>query len=273
MNRETIISTIKTGIKFTEYISPQISGKIAAEIFLRPRRHRRPDWEFDILRNASKIFLLYGMKVWQFGNFDRKVLLVHGWDGRGSQLGKFIEPLLEQGISVVCFDGPAHGDSEGSKTNMKHFSEKILILEEEFGHFEGVIAHSFGAGATILALGKGLNSKKVALIGGPSNIPAVFERYSETFDLSESTKKSFFRNVEREVRAKVQDFDLVKIAPTLTTEALIIHSTDDLDVPVEESQRLHSAWGGSKLLMPVGLGHRRVLKDRNIIEQVVAYLK
>lgn len=272
MTRETILSTIKNGIKLSEYISPHLSGKIAAEVFLRPQRPRRPEWEFDLLRMATKTYILYGMKVWQFGDFERKVLLVHGWDGRGSQLGKFIQPLLAQGISVICFDGPAHGDSEGSKTNMRHFSEKILFLEEELGPIEGIIAHSFGSGATILALAKGLETKKVVLIGGPSNIPAVFARYSETFELSESTRKNFYRYVEAEVKIKVEDINLLKIVKTLTTNALIIHSTDDKDVPVEESQNLHSAWPGSQLIMPIDLGHRRLLKDPTVIEQAVRFL-
>ena len=42
-------------------------------------------------------------------------LLVHGWEGRGAQLGSLVGPLVEAGLSVVAFDAPAHGDSPGNR--------------------------------------------------------------------------------------------------------------------------------------------------------------
>ena len=41
------------------------------------------------------------------------VLLVHGWEGRGAQLGALVDPLVAAGYRVVALDGPAHGDSPG----------------------------------------------------------------------------------------------------------------------------------------------------------------
>jgi len=37
--------------------------------------------------------------------------MVHGWNGRGAQLGAFAPELVRVGFRVVTFDTPAHGRS------------------------------------------------------------------------------------------------------------------------------------------------------------------
>jgi alpha-beta hydrolase superfamily lysophospholipase len=49
--------------------------------------------------------------VYQYGQSDKKVLLVHGWSGRGTQLVKIADALLKSGCSTISFDAPAHGKS------------------------------------------------------------------------------------------------------------------------------------------------------------------
>jgi hypothetical protein len=41
--------------------------------------------------------------VYQYGS-DKKVLLVHGWSGRGTQLVKIADALLKSGCSTISFD-------------------------------------------------------------------------------------------------------------------------------------------------------------------------
>ena len=53
------------------------------------------------------------------------VLLVHGWNGRGAQLGAFAPALVKSGYRVVTFDTPAHGRSPGRATNLPEISEAI----------------------------------------------------------------------------------------------------------------------------------------------------
>ena len=53
------------------------------------------------------------------------VLMVHGWNGRGAQLGAFAPELVHAGFRVVTFDTPAHGRSPGRATNLPEISEAI----------------------------------------------------------------------------------------------------------------------------------------------------
>jgi alpha-beta hydrolase superfamily lysophospholipase len=85
----------------------------------------------------------------------KKVLLVHGWSGRGTQLFKIADELLKQGYSTISFDAPAHGKSPGKTTIMVDFITTILEIEKQFGPFDAAIGHSLG-GMSVLN-----NKKKV----------------------------------------------------------------------------------------------------------------
>ena len=71
--------------------------------------------------------------------------------GRGLQLGAFVEPLVEAGYRVVAYDGPAHGESPGRRTNIFKLTEGLMAVADAVGPLSGVIAHSLGTTAVLLA--------------------------------------------------------------------------------------------------------------------------
>ena len=46
---------------------------------------------------------------------------------------------------------------------------------------------------------------------------------------------------------------------------LVIHDQDDTDVPWQSGEQVANAWPNAGFLMSTRLGHRRVLRDKNII--------
>src|SRR5213082_3427517 len=93
-------------------VLPSLAGRLAASLFARPRRHRRPDRERALIARGAPLPLPQGLSATQWGA-GPAVLLVHGWEGRGAQLGALVDPLVEAGYRVIALDGPAHGDSAG----------------------------------------------------------------------------------------------------------------------------------------------------------------
>ena len=85
----------------------------------------------------TKIFV-YEIKrdivVYQLGTGEKKILLAHGWSGRGTQLVKFADALVAKGYSTVSFDAPAHGKSPGNTTIMTDFIASIAEVDRKFGH-------------------------------------------------------------------------------------------------------------------------------------------
>ncbi len=55
------------------------------------------------------------------------------------------DKILENGMMIISFDGPAHGLSKGKTTTPKEFIETIEFLSSTYGPFEAAIGHSFGS--------------------------------------------------------------------------------------------------------------------------------
>jgi len=95
-------------------LAPRLASHLAERMFLTPPRPRRPAGERTLIASAHARTVPIGagshVQTWTWGKGPR-VLLVHGWGGRGSQLGAFVEPLVSCGFSVVAFDAPGHGES------------------------------------------------------------------------------------------------------------------------------------------------------------------
>ena len=59
----------------------------------------------------------------------------------------------------------------------------------------------------------------------------------------------------------------------LTSPALIIHDEDDVSVNWEQGKMITDAWPGARFMKTSGLGHGRVLRDKQVIAAVVAFIK
>lgn len=106
----------------------------------------------------------------QYGESDRKILLVHGGSGRGTQLFKIADELLKRGYSTINFDTSAHGKSSGRTTILDEFVETILEIEKPFDPFEAAIGHSLGGMSLLNSLKKDLKQT----IGQLSEVGILF---------------------------------------------------------------------------------------------------
>src|SRR5260221_8931856 len=101
-----------------------MDATLALQEFLRPppplRNLKR---EEAILERAdvSRLRIVPGTEndieevaVYRWGKADRRILLVHGWGGKGAQFFLFVGPLLQSGFEVVAFYGSGHGVSSGA---------------------------------------------------------------------------------------------------------------------------------------------------------------
>ena len=246
-------------------------ARAALQSFMTPRRPAPRDWEAALLRQGTRLTLANGLVARSYGVGPR-VLLVHGWEGRGMNLGMFIAPLTAAGYQVVALDGPAHGESPGEQTNPVDFARALLGVGHELGPLAGVIAHSMGAASTALALRQGLEAARVVLIAGPSSLAGVLRGFAQVARLPEPVAERFYALVAEYVGEPAEMLDIAHVGATLTTPALIIHDPADADVPFADGQAIAASWPDARLYVTEGLGHRRILRDRDVIAMATSFI-
>lgn len=272
-----ILKLIRLAFRLGGSISPQLAGRVAYKLWFTPSRFPTPDSEQAVLESAEIDYHEINSQTiatYSWGQTGPTVLLVHGWSGRGTQLGAFVEPLINAGYRVLSFDGPAHGRSSGKQTNLYEFADVILALNDHYGPFESVITHSFGGPCLAAAMRQGLNTSSVISISPPARVAALIEKFADTLSIPEKALKDFIRRFEDAYGKNIfEQASMQNSVRELSLPALVIHDEDDTDVPWREGQAVAQAWKNASFIKTSNLGHRRILRDPSTIETAVDFIK
>jgi pimeloyl-ACP methyl ester carboxylesterase len=252
------------------YVAPSLTAGVAERLFFKTRRNRPRPGERDVLEEATQSTIA-GMKAWSWGT-GPTVLLVHGWNGRGTQLGGFVEPLIARGYRVVAFDAFGHGESPGNSMSIPELASCIRQISDELGGVYGVVAHSMGGAATTLALANGLQLERAVFISPPSDPRVFLQIFSDALGIPAEVRTHLKDRVERRVGITMERMQANRIAPSMEVPLLVVHDRNDKEVPVDSGQGIAEAWPNAELIITEGLGHQRILRDEHVTNVAVSFI-
>lgn len=206
------------------------------------------------------------------------VYLVHGWAGYASQLAPFVPPLVARGHRVVAFDAPSHGGSAPGafgprSSSIPEFAAALTGVVASYGPAHAVVAHSMGCTATAFALNDGLGAGRVALLAPMASPVTYAHQFAAVLGFGERTYRRLLGRVERRVGLPMHRFDVPAIGRSLAVPpTLVVHDRDDSSTPVTDGETIAAAWAGSRLRVTAGLGHRRILRDPDVVAEVVDFV-
>jgi pimeloyl-ACP methyl ester carboxylesterase len=263
--------------RFLYRISPILAEKFARKLFITPIKHKIPKREFQMEATSqqTKLFVPSIKKeivVYAYGNSSKKILLVHGWSGRGTQLVKIADAFIENEYSIISFDAPAHGKSGTKTTLMLEFIESILEVEKAYGPFEYAVGHSLGGMSILNAIKKGLHVKKAVVIGSGNSVINIVNTFIEKISLPNDVAILMKNNFEKKYHFEMESFSAYVAAKEVKIPVLVIHDTDDKDIPVSEAYHLAEHLTDKEILITNTLGHRKILGDSKVIHKIVEFL-
>ncbi|MEL1244641.1 alpha/beta hydrolase [Flavobacterium sp. DGU11] len=263
--------------KILEVTSPKLAAKFAIKLFTTPMKFKLPKREEEMDRDSRQEMveipvLGKSIRVYHYGDSKRKVLLVHGWSGRGTQLHSIADKLLKCGYSTISFDAPAHGKSEGKTSDMTEFIACILELEKQFGPFEHAVGHSLGAMSVLNSIKRGLKVKKAVLIGSGDIIKDIMDDFSQKLGMNVATGELMIRMFEKKFGETINTYSAYIAAKDVVVPVLIFHDEDDADVPVSAAYHIKEHLANAELVVTKGLGHRKILGDSKVIKKIIQFL-
>ena len=262
--------------RFLYRISPVLAEKFARKLFITPIKHKIPKREF-LMESASQQTNLFvpsinkEIVVYAYGNSSKKILLVHGWSGRGTQLVKIADAFLENGYATISFDAPAHGKSGTKTTLMLEFIESILEVEKQYGPFEFAVGHSLGGMSILNAVKKGLQIKKAVVIASGNSVINIVNTFTEKIGLPNKVAVLMKNNFEKKYHLEMESFSAYVVAKEVKIPVLVIHDNDDEDISVSEAYHLAENLSNKEILITNHLGHRKILGDLKVIEKIVEF--
>ena len=264
--------------KICAFISTKWVTAYAAKLFTTPIKHKVPKRELEMdQKSIQKIIYVPSIEksivTYQYGENEHKILLVHGWSGRGTQLFKIADELIKIGYSTISFDAPAHGKSKGKTTIMSDFIASVLEIEKQFGPFEIAIGHSLGGMSVLNAIKDGLKVNKAIIIGSGDVVQDILDDFIAKLRLKQEISERLRDLFEEKYHVKMNDFSAYKAAQKIEIPVLVIHDNDDPEVPVKAGIHIHKQLKNGTLFLTDGLGHRKILGNQNVIKKVLEFIQ
>jgi len=269
----------KVGLQVTGLISqlfPRLSNYIGYKLLLNTHAPKRT--QFTELK-ASQQFVLDSraghFTVHVFGLGNKVALVSHGWGETSSSFEKLISSLLDQGFKVVAIDHVGHGQSQGTQSHLLSFIESLELtiahFEKQGDSVDTLIGHSMGGMAILNLPETTLQNAKIILISVPVQFFTIMFETVERFGISRKLVKGLLETITPKYGKTWLELQSENQLFKLHDQILFIHDENDRLAPIGDTVEYVSK-APATLIKTQGLGHKRILSDTGVIEQIRAKL-
>ncbi|MEO1050160.1 MAG: alpha/beta hydrolase [Bacteroidota bacterium] len=267
----------KSIVKILSTVLPNLVVSFAYRQLTNPQVRKLRGHESVVLDRAKKEsfpFKGFDIKLYEWGEGKKKILLIHGWEGQAGNFADLVEKLLEDNYTIYAFDGPSHGYSSQGKTSLFEFTELVAVLIKRFD-VSTLVSHSFGGVATTYALftNRDLEINKYLLLTTPDRFIERINDVSEAIGITEKVKHLLVERLQNETGQDVYGMNVSDFVQHINVkDALIIHDQADKVIPINRSKNVHKRWPVASFKEIEGTGHFRILRDEAVLDTVVDFL-
>lgn len=269
---------LRAGFRIGALVQPRRTVERAGRLFSTPlpgTRERALRAATGGAAEADLVFEGRSLRTYAWGDpaAEPYVLFAHGWSSHGTRFLPWVDRLRAAGYAVVAFDQPAHGRSDGERSNLPEFVGALLAVGAHYGAAAAVVGHSLGGAASALALCEGLDAGRAVLIAPAADPVAAAYRFARLVGLPMRLCRRMVAMFERRVGVEFESLQAQHSAPLIGRPALVVHDLGDREVPWEEGERYARYWPGARLLSTRGLGHNRIAHDEAVMDAALRFLR
>ncbi|WP_372827747.1 alpha/beta fold hydrolase [Polaromonas sp.] len=280
-NTSPVTRLFRWGLSASQRLWPALAVRAAYRLFDTPlpprwlnRRRAWPrDWAISSWPFENASITLYTRPVAPHGPV---VLLLHGWGGHAGQMLALADSLQAQGLHAVILEMPAHGRSAGPTSSLPQFARAIdyaaARLQQEGYRLQALVAHSLGANAAGFAASRGLSVDKLVLLAPPASPHEYTRLFAQVFGLSEATRAAMQKRFEAREGVLMPQFEPQAVGPRISQPTLVVHDRHDSISRFADGVAYSQAIAGARLLATQDPGHRRILKDAEVLKAVASFL-
>lgn len=274
---KAFIKLLQAYFKTIGKLLPAVSTRLALSLFSSPlyrAKHRRQD---DLLKSAERSFIQVGdnkIRTYKWGSGTKKVLLLHGWQSRGTALRGFVPGLLKKGFEVYALDAPGHGESTGSACSVRLYAEAVETMVHINPEISTVISHSIGS-VTWMYYNSFIKPEqkldRLIMLAAPDSFDNIVGNAIEMFGLTGGLRSKFLKAVFEHFKIEsAADFSLSgKLGQLNINEVFVIHDEEDALIPMDRATYIVDHIKGSHLFTTKGYGHFRLVKNPVVMDKVL----
>jgi pimeloyl-ACP methyl ester carboxylesterase len=282
LKQRVLIGYYKTKLKTIGLVSPQKAAAMAFDLFSTPRKpgikknipavfHRGSPVSVDV--NGTTV------RGFEWKNADpkaQKVLVVHGFSSYSYKFDSYVLALKKAGFTVLAFDAPGHGLSEGRKINALIYRDTILAIEQSFGPLYAVIAHSLGGLAAALAFEQlpDAAKRKLVLIAPATETRTAIDQFFRIIPVAPKVVAAFEAHIEQLANQPIAYFSVARVIRQLPASTLWIHDEEDPICLFDDVKPLLSEQISTlEFFVTKGLGHNKIYREPATKSKIIQFLQ
>jgi len=280
-----VLKLAKATMPLLGNVAPNFTANLFFKLFTTPKKIPLKPPHLEIL-NRSNSFSYTINDVWGIEESikivgyswnrsgSKKILLVHGWNGKASDYYKLIPELIDNDFQIDAIDCKAHGDSEGKRSSMLDFIYSLNGYFDNFGVPDIIIGHSLGATASIFsAIDKNLYIDKIVLLANPIIMKNAFFAGFDQINLPQKSQKLVFESAEKLLGKKIDDFDLTKVELNNFHDILEIYVDHDEEISNEDTMKLLQTHPEIHSIKINNCGHNYIHRNSKAIQNILQFIK
>lgn len=267
----------KKAVQLASHLFPGLIANFAYNQLTHPQVLKLRTHELTVLDQADQQIFKYknfDIKCYHWKGGEKRILLVHGWEGQAGNFSDLIQKLQVAGYSIYAFDAPSHGFSSKGKTSFFDFSELVGIMIKKYNIME-LISHSFGGVACTYALYSNpeLKIDKYVLITTPDKFSQRIDSVSNQVGITDKVKRKLIDRLEKETEKKVTEMNVSDFVKHIgINKVLILHDEKDKVIPITQSENVAANWDSCKLVRIQDTGHFRILRTESVLDLIINFL-
>jgi len=253
-------------------LTPRFSAFLGKKVLMRP--YGRRSYNTELVSPTSELNILTSMGIAHvniFGGGPNIIIVSHGWEDNSQSFQYMIAPLIEQGYCIAAIDHIGHGKSSGKKSHLLSFIETLNLLIEHFNEektpVQAIIGHSMAAIATLNLPLAMLENKKIILISSPIKFFELMFQKVEQVGISRKLLKRVLESISFSYGKTWQQLTAENHRDKLALNITFIHDRHDRFAPFDDVKH-YLKQEKNTLIATEGLGHRKILGDTKVIENI-----
>ncbi len=214
------------------------------------------------------------VQAWRYGS-GPAIICAHGWASRGARFVNLESSIINAGFSMVIFDAPGHGESEGKTSSFFQMTEAVRALINHLGadKIAGIFAHSFGAAAVINAMDKEKLSKPVVLEAPAWDIKYLLDETFRRYGIPMKLYDNILSGYERKYGYELAIDNPINLVRRVDSPVLILHDRGDRTIKIDQSDRvLKLKKSNIRLITTDNYGHSHIFTNAEYINQAMDFI-
>ncbi|MER2540730.1 MAG: alpha/beta fold hydrolase [Azonexus sp.] len=177
------------------------------------------------------------------------LLVMHGWGGNAQMMLPLAAPLHAAGYALLFLDARCHGQSDDdSFASLPRFAEDIehglawlCAQQETAGVAVGLIGHSVGAGAALLAASRNPSVALVVSLAAFAHPAAMMRRWLHFKHIPYWPLGAYvLAYVQKVIGVRFDDIAPLNTIRQVLCPVLLVHGLEDETVPASEAEAIHA---------------------------------